>query len=314
MGIQGVVIMAGEVNMQLVKKLELVLLTVFLIIILGGTFVVREGEQGLVLRLGKIAVDGQGNPESYKPGLHFKLPLISQVKIFDVRLQTKNIESSRIVTEEKKDVLVDYYVKWRVNNAPLYYTRTNGDQNRAEVLLEQQINDGLRAQFGRRSIKEVVANERSDIMEALRKKANQKAADYGIDVVDVRIKGIDLPQEVSAAVYDRMRAERERVAAEHRSEGKAQAEAIRAKADANVTVTLAKAKSDGIRIRGEGDALAARIYADAYSKEPRFFSFYQSLLAYGNAFSTKQDVLVLSPDSQFFKYFNSVPGSSNENK
>ena len=241
------VIMAGEVRMQMFKSVGLAIIFALAIIILGCVFVVYEGQQGLVLKLGKLEVDAKGNPKVYLPGLHFKWPFINQVRIFDVRMQTKNIESSRIVTEEKKDVLVDYYIKWRVEDAPLYFTRTTGNRRQAETLLEQQVNDGLRAQFGRRRIKEVVANERADIMEALRKKASENAAEYGIEVIDVRIKGIDLPQEVSAAVYERMRAERERVASEHRSEGKAAAEAIRAQADANVTVAIAKAKSDAIK-------------------------------------------------------------------
>lgn len=300
--------------MKPIKGLGLGLLICLIVTVLSCVFIVREGEQVLLLRLGKIEVDGQGNPKVFQPGIHFKLPLITQTRYFNVRLQTLAIESSRIVTEEKKDVLVDYYVKWRVNNLPAYYTRTNGDRHEAEILLEQQINDGLRAQFGRRTIKEVVANERADIMESLRKKANQSAAQLGIDVIDVRLKGIDLPDEVSAAVFDRMRAERERVAAEHRSEGKAQAEAIRAQADANVTVTLAKANSEAIKLRGDGDALAAKIYADAYGKDAKFYSFYQSLLAYGSAFNSKKDVLVLSPDSQFFKYFNSMQGGASEGK
>lgn len=300
--------------MKATKGLWLGLLALVLIFAMSCIFTVREGQQGLLLRLGKLEVNNQGKPITFQPGLHFKIPFITKVKIFDTRLQTLTIESSRILTAEKKDVLVDYYVKWRVSNLPVYFKSTNGDKHGAEVLLEQQVNDGLRAQFGMRTIQEVVANERSNIMEALRKKANQNAAEIGIDVIDVRIKGVDLPSEVSSAVFHRMRAERERVAAEHRSEGKAKAEAIRAQADANVTIMLAKARSEAFKIRGQGDALAAKIYADAYSRDPKFYSFYQSLLAYSSSFTTKQDMLILSPDSQFFKYFNSTQGSSNESK
>jgi len=300
--------------MRTTKGFEIGLIIFAAILILSSLFIVREGQQGLLLRLGKIEVKADGQAKIFNPGLHFKLPFITKVKIFDVRLQTLSPELSRIVTAEKKDVLVDYYVKWRVNNLPLYFTRTNGDFKEAEVLLEQQINDGLRAQFGLRTIQEVVANERSNIMDVLRNKANHKAAEFGVDVIDVRIKGVDLPTEVSSAVFQRMRAERERVAAEHRSEGKAKAEAIRAQADANATVILAKAKSQAIKLRGEGDAQAAKIYAEAYSKDPKFYSFYQSLLAYGNSFTKKQDVLILSPDSQFFKYFNNIQGGASETK
>jgi membrane protease subunit HflC len=292
--------------------LVLGLVVVLIFIFANSLFTVKEGQQALLLKLGQLQNDTEGKPKVFGPGVHFKLPFIARAQPFDTRIQTLAIESSRIVTAEKKDVLVDYYIKWRVDNLAIYFTRTNGDRHEADVLLEQQINDGLRAQFGRRTIKEVVANERADIMELLRNKANQTAAELGINVIDVRIKGIDLPGEVSAAVFDRMRAERQRVAAEHRSKGRAEAEAIRAQADASVTVIVAKAKADAVKLKGEGDALAARIYAEAYTKDPKFYSFYQSLLAYSNSFTDKRDLLVLKPDGEFFKYFNSAQGSANK--
>lgn len=193
---------------------------------------------------------------------------------------------------------------------PLYFTRTGGNANQANLLLEQQLNDNLRAQFGRRSISDVVSNDRSTIMDALSKMANDSAQSLGISVIDVRIKRIDLPDEVQNAVFDRMRTERERVATEHRFNGKAQAEAIRANADANATLTIATARTQAAEIRSLGDAQAAKIYADAYSQDPNFYQFYRSLEAYKRIFAANQNnMLVLKPDSEFFKFFNSESGS-----
>lgn len=272
-------------------------------------FVVSQGQKALVLRLGKL-VQTSGNkntpsmPKIYHPGLHVKMPLIDTVARFDVRLQTLDIQSSRMVTQEKKDVIVDYYVKWKIADLPLYYRRTAGNAARVSTLLSQQLNDALRAQFGRRNIREVVSDDREQIMSALNQRADSSAQDLGIEVVDVRIKRIDLPEEVSSAVYDRMRAERERVAREHRSQGKAQAEAIRAQADAQAAVIVAGAKAQANEMRAEGDQLAAKTYADAYSKNPEFYAFLRSLQAYNASFANKDDILVLTPDSQFFRYFN----------
>ncbi len=292
-------------------KLAPILVAVVIIGILGlsSLFTVSEGYEGVLLRLGKIQQDSSGQAVVKFPGLHFKLPIVNQVRIFDVRLQTLDIQSSRIVTAEKKDVIVDYYAKWKIAKPALYYTRTGGDELRAQTLLEQQLNDTLRAEFGKRTIQEVVADDRSAIMNKLRTQANGTAQKLGIQVVDVRIKRIDLPPEVSSAVFERMRAERERVATEHRAEGRSKGEAIRAQADANVTITVATAKANAAKIKAEGDAKAAQIYATAYGKDSNFYAFYRSLLAYKSAFQGKKnEVLVLKPDSQFFEYFNSSQG------
>jgi len=287
-------------------------IVVLLIILITCLFEISEGQSGLVLRLGKITTHTNKSNGAedivYKPGLHFKLPFIDTIKKFDIRIQTLDIQSSRIVTQEKKDVIVDYYVKWRIADLPLYYKRTAGDPSKVGVLLEQQLNDALRAQFGRRSIKEVVSDDRAEIMTALNKRADQSAQSLGIDVIDVRIKRIDLPEEVSNAVYERMRAERERVAKEHRSEGKAKSEAIRAQADAQATVIVAGAKKSANKLRANGDKEAAKIYAESYSKEPEFYAFMRSLHAYGESFRDKKDVLILTPDSNFFQYFNYPKG------
>lgn len=281
------------------------LLVIVVLVGLSFLFTVREGQEAILLRLGKITLDRAGNTNVINPGLHTKLPLITHVRKFDVRLQTLDIKSSRIVTEEKKDVIVDYYVKWRIDDVPVFYTRTGGDYSRAELLLEQQINGGLRAEFGRRTISEVISEDRSSIMDKLREAAESSAHKLGVHVVDVRIKRIDLPTEVSKAVFDRMRAERERVATEHRAEGKAKSEAIKGKADAKAVVIVADARAKANEIMGLGDAKATKIYGDAYGKDATFYGFYRSLQAYGHTFQDKNDILLLRPDSQFFTYFDS---------
>ena len=286
------------------KFIWIILGIIILVTLYTGLFTVTEGQQALVLRLGNLQMNAQNQPKGFNPGLHVKIPFITSVLRFDTRIQTLEIESSRIVTAEKKDVIVDYYVKWRITNLANFYTSTSGDISRAEVLLQQQVNNGLRAQFGQRTIPEVVSDDRSKIMSTLRTQADTSATPLGIDVIDVRIKAIDLPAEVSAAVFSRMRAERQRVASEHRANGKSIAEAIRAKADADVTVILATAKQQAALERATGQKKAAEIYADAYSKNPSFYAFYRSLLAYQDTFNSKEDIMVLGPNSEFFKYMN----------
>lgn len=296
-----------DLNLKIIGAIALILVLVFF----SSAFIVRQGQQALLLRLGVIVKNTDSQPKILMPGLHFKIPLIYQAKLFDTRLQTLDIQSSRIVTAEKKDVIVDYYVKWRISNLMLYFTRTSGNQKQAMLLLEQQLNDNLRAEFGKRTIKDVISDERMNIMENLNKQINLSAKQLGIDVVDVRIKRIDLPAEVSAAVFERMRAERERIAMEHRAQGKAAAEAIRATADANVTITVATAQAQAAQLRGEGDAQAGAIYTAAYSKEPGFYNFYRSMNAYKNVFSNKNDIIVLQPHGEFFKNFNQLQNTKN---
>lgn len=286
------------------KIFVIAIVVIVLLVVFTGLFTVSEGQKALVLRLGQLKKDADNKAVIYEPGLHFKIPFITTDLVFDTRVQTLDIESSRIVTSEKKDVLVDYYVKWRISNLAKYYTSTGGLSQRAEQLLQQQINNGLRAQFGQRTIPEVVSDDRSQIMATLRQEADVTAKPLGIDVVDVRIKAIDLPKEVSSAVFARMRAERQRVAAEHRADGKSKGEAIRANADATVTVTLATAKQKAAIIRAKGQKTAAEIYAQAYNQNPDFYAFYRSLIAYEKTFDNKKDVLVIGPNSQFFNYIN----------
>ena len=213
----------------------IVLATLAVILIFSSIFAIQEGQQGLVMKLGSIRTDASGNPVIMNPGLHVKWPFISKVLYFDTRLQTLEVKSSRIVTAEKKDVIVDYYVKWQMTDLAKFYTSTGGDVSRAQLLLEQQVNNSLRANVGTKTIVEVVS-DRQSIMNNLRMEATKSALPLGITVIDVRIKAIDLPSEVSSAVFERMRAERQRVAAEHRANGQAKAEAIRAKADGDAPV------------------------------------------------------------------------------
>lgn len=276
-----------------------------LFLTVSGVYTVHEGQRALVLRLGELVTNPKTKqPEIIKPGLHFKIPLITKVIKLDVRLQTMDVESSRILTAEQKYVIVDYFAKWRIENIPLYYKRTSNYSYRTKMLLMQKINDALRAAFGQRAIKEVISGERMNIMELLKEKANQSAASLGIKVIDVRIQGIDLPKEVRESVFQRMRTEREQVATKHRSQGKAQAEAIRASADANAAIAIARAKTEAQEIRAEGDSKAAAIYIKAYDKNSGFYAFYRSLQAYNQVFKNKSTVMVIKPTGQFFKYFN----------
>ena len=296
-------------------------LLVFLMLIgLSALFTVRQDQQALVIRLGELR-GSQNNLGGtvYLPGLNLKLPMIDTVLRFDTRLQTFEQKSSRILTLEQKYVLVDYYVKWRIKNLPLYYKRTaarvglaqtneGSSMGALEQLLGQKINNALRAEFGQHSITEVVSGERINIMEKLKASANQSALSLGVKVVDVRIKRIDLPDEVSQSVFERMRADRERVATKHRSNGRAEAEAVRAKADAEKTVIQAQAFAQGAKTRATGDAEAAKIYNDAYLKDQGFYMLFRSLDAYVHTFNTK-DLIVLRPHSNYFKFFKGPQGT-----
>lgn len=278
---------------------------IFLILLVAFTsvFTITQGQNAILLRLGRLVEDNQTKEvKILSPGIHMKMPFIESVRTFDTRIQTLDIKSSRIVTKEKKDVIVDYYVKWRIAYLARYFKSTGGNQFKAETLLEQQLNTYLRAQFGKRTISDVVSGGRDDLMEVLRERAEQQAGQLGIQVVDVRIKGIELPANTSNAVYQLMRANMQKIANRHRADGHAAAEAIQSQADAKVTVLLAKAQSEGQTIRAEGQAKAARIYAQAFSQNKDFFSFYRSLKAYENSFNNKQDFFVLDADSAFFTY------------
>lgn len=286
-------------------KIAGIVLLVVVVFLFGSMYSISEGQKGLMLRLGEIITDNQGQPKVVLPGLHMKMPILTKVRKFDTRLQTLAVQSSRILTLKQNDVLVDYYIKWRIENLALYYQRTGGDAFQAQTLLQQQVNDALRAAFGQRTITDMVSGERVNLVALLTDRANMTAKNLGIRVADVRIKSIDLPQEVSANVYSRMRTKREQYATELRADGKAQAEAIQADADGKATVVIAQKQMEAANLRALGNAEAAKIYAQAYQQDPGFYNFYRSLEAYRNSFG-KSDFLVLSPDNQFFKYFNSA--------
>lgn len=295
--------------MKGLNLLSSILAFIVLVTVYSSCYTVTQGQEAVVLRLGNIVLDSRHQPLVKMPGLHIKLPFVDSVQWFDMRLQTLNVDSSRVLTQEQKYLIVDYYAKWRIKNIPLYFTRTGGDPEKARLLLRQKINDSLRAQFGKRLLNDIISDARANIMNELEQQANANAQELGIDVIDVRIKKIDLPTEVSVSVFNNMRAGRQMVAAKHRADGKAAAEKIQADADAAATVMVAKAQAEAATIRAQGDAVASKIYADAYSKDSDFYAFIRSLEAYQAVFNQQQkdsNVLVLRPDSEFFKYFNHI--------
>ncbi|MFT4561450.1 MAG: membrane protease subunit HflC [Gammaproteobacteria bacterium] len=264
-------------------------------------FRVYEQERAILFQLGKI------QRSDFTPGLYFKVPVYQNVEKFDIRLQTLDSEPQRFLTGEKKDVIVDSFVRYRVNDIEKYYISTGGDARRAGILLYQKINDGLRSEFGKRTVQEVVSGERGAIMNIVTKTADDRGEELGMEIVDVRLKRIDLPAEVSQNVYERMRSERARVAREFRARGEKTAITIKADADRSRTVVGANAYRDAETLRGTGDAGAAKIYADAYNKNREFYDFYRSLNAYKTSFRSGGDVFLLDPESDFFKYFTN-PG------
>jgi len=290
--------------MNQTKTILAVLGFIILLVLLTSVFTITQGQHGILQRLGRLVMDDKTDKvKVLGPGLHFKTPFIESVRVFDTRIQTLDIKSSRIVTREKKDVIVDYYVKWRIEDLAHYFKATGGNQFKAETLLEQQLNTSLRAQFGKRTIADVVSGGRDDVMGILQASAEAQASQLGIHVVDVRIKGIELPPNTSNAIYQLMRANMKKIANRHRADGNAKAEEIQAAADAKITILLAKARSDGQIIRAQGQAKAAAIYAEAYGKNKDFFDFYRSLKAYEGSFNSKQDILVLDQSGAFFDYF-----------
>jgi len=285
------------------KNLMMALIALILVLTVSSVFIIFEGQRGIVFQFSKIKRDADsGQMKVFEPGLHFKVPFINTVRKLDARIQTLDEAPDRFVTSEKKDLMVDSFVKWKIVDFSTFYLRTAGSVENAKALLKQKVNNGLRTEFGTRTIKEIVSGDRKAIMAKALASAESSREDLGIEVIDVRIKAINLPAEVSASIYDRMRAERTAVAKEHRSQGQEQSEISRATIDAKVTVMLATAQKNAQEIRGDGDALAAKIYADSYGQDAEFFNFYRSLEAYKKSFSSKSDILVVKPDSDFFNY------------
>jgi len=260
-------------------------------------YIILQTERAVLLRFGKVV-----EPD-VKPGLHLKIPYINQVRKFDGRLMTLDATTSRFLTLEKKALMVDAFAKWRVRDAERFYTATSGVKQIADERLSRRLEASLRDQFGSRTLHEAVSGERDALMEKVTASLNRSVQkELGVEVIDVRVKAIDLPREVNRSVFERMASEREREAREHRAKGKELAEGIRADADRQRRVILAEAYRESEITRGEGDAQAAKIYAQAYGQNPEFYAFYRSLQAYRESFADKRDVLVLDPSSDFFQY------------
>jgi len=281
------------------KNLSRIFIGILTLLILASlaTFTVDQREHAVVFRLGEIVAVKE------EPGLYLKMPLIDNVRFFDKRILTyDSSQPDRFITSEKKNVLVDSYIKWRITDPSKYYVSVNGDEQQAERRITQTVNDGLRAEFGKRTIQEVVSGERSEIMDIIKDRADRDSRQIGVEILDVRLRRVDLPKEVSESVYQRMEAERKSVANELRSQGFADSEKIRAEAEKQRDIIITDAYRQAQTIKGQGDAKASRIYADSFSKNAEFYDFYRSLEAYRKSFSGKDDVMVLDPNSDFFKY------------
>ncbi|MEI8594072.1 protease modulator HflC [Photobacterium sp. Hal280] len=329
------------------RKLIIPLVVILIALVLMSVFVVKEGERGIVVRFGRIIKDDTSNmTRVYEPGLHFKVPVFDRVRKLDARIQTMDDQADRFVTSEKKDVIIDTYVKWRIQDFGQYYLTTGGGNTAtAEGLLKRKVVDSLRAQIGAKEIKQIVSGpdrgnnvdagaaapvdesvaiaseivqevapkrelegERDKIMADVLAETQISARDLGIEVVDFRMKKINLPDEISESIYRRMRAERESVARKHRSQGREKAEVIRAQSELEVAKIISEAERIARIQRGDAEAKAADIYATAFNKDPEFYNFLRSLKAYENSFSSKQDILVVDPNSDFFKYMKGSDG------
>jgi len=280
------------------QKILVIIGAALFLIVSSALYTVDETQTAIKLRLGEIVT------VETTPGLKFKTPFVNNVVKFDKRIQTLDAPAERFLTGEKKNVIVDSYVKWRIIDAEQFYKSTGGNIARTNNRLAQIIKTGLKSEFSKRTIADVVSGERSEIMANILKMANRDIVEFGIKVIDVRIKRIDLSQEVSNSVYRRMQAERQRVAKEFRSKGAEEAEIIRAAADKKRTIILANAYRDSEIIRGEGDAVSANNYAQAYNKNADFYSFYRSLESYKKSFGQNNDIMVLNPNTEFFRHFN----------
>lgn len=302
------------------NKIIICILSFFLLLFSSSFFIVKEGERGIVLQFGKVLKNNQQKTLVYNTGLHFKIPFIENIKMLDARIHTMDNQADRFVTKEKKDLIVDSYIKWRIGDFGRYYLSTGGgDTFQAEVLLKRKFSDRLRSEIGRLNVKEIVNDSRgrltTDVLHSLNEgtiniektsliNINSMKA-LGIEVIDVRIKQINLPIEVSDAIYNRMRAEREAVARSQRSQGQEKAEKLRANADYKVAMILAEAKKEALIIKGEGEAEVAKLFSKIFSKESDFYFFIRSLHAYEKSFNNN-DIMLINSDNDFFKYMNKI--------
>ena len=280
-------------------KLPVIAFTLFAVALLasGIFYIVDEREKAIVFKFGEIIRADDA------PGLHIKMPIVNNVRYFDARVQTMDAAVEQYITNEKKTLVVDSFAKWRIIDPTRYFVTVAGDTQRARTRLRQLINDGLRTEFGKRSVTEVISGDRDKIMQIVQQRTNEQAGEYGLEVIDVRLKRVDLVAEISQSVYDRMDAERTRVAKELRAQGAEAAERIRANADRETKILVAEADRRALVLKGQGDAEATKLYADAYNADRDFFSFYRSLTAYDNTFRDKDNLMVIEPSTQFFQYF-----------
>ncbi len=276
-------------------------------LVAASTFYVDEREKAIVFKFGEIV------NSSLKPGLHFKVPFINNVQFFDARVQTLDADPELYLTGEKKNLVVDSFVKWRVRDVHQYYTRLQGRKANARSRLSQRVNDNLRKEFGQRTVQEVISGDRRKIMDVVRIRMDEDAASLGIEIIDVRLKRVDLDPAISERVYDRMNAERSRVAKELRAQGEEEAEKIRANADRKSQILLADADRDAEKVRGEGDAVSTDTYARSFGKDPEFYNLYRSLNAYEKVFDDKDNLLILDPSSDFFRYFKQSKSEAQSN-
>ncbi|NNC69147.1 MAG: protease modulator HflC [Gammaproteobacteria bacterium] len=278
-------------------KILVAIIAIALVGLFSFTYQVDQRETAIKLKFGKV------EKANIQPGLHFKIPVMNMIEKYDNRILTLDVPPTEFPTNEKKYVKVDFFAKWRIKDVERYYLATSGIETKANQRLELILVDGLKNEFGKRTIQEVVSGERAEIMDVIQVQSNEEAKNFGIEVVDVRVSKIDLPDTVSDSVFKNMRAERDRVAKDFRARGREQAEVIRAKADKERTVILANAYNEAEQVRGEGDAKSAEIYAQAFTQDEEFYSFTRSLKAYINTFNSNNDVLIMEPDSKFFRYF-----------
>lgn len=277
-------------------------------ILWSSVFTVDERQEAIKFQFGEII------KSDYDAGLHFKIPFVNNVRKFDDRILTIDQRPERFLTQEKKDLIVDSYVKWRITDVVQYFKTTQGDELTAGRLLYENINNGLRDEFGKRTIQEIISGDRTQIMKLMTQQASERAKTLGIEVVDVRVKKVDYPDRVSNSVYQRMRAEREREARDFRSKGHEASERIQADADRQRSILIAEAYRDSEIARGEGDAKATEIYAEAYNQDKEFYKFTRSLNAYSKNFSSASDVILLQPDSEYFRYFKDPTGKKTTKK
>jgi len=286
----------------------LIVIIISILIALSFKFIVKQGDEAVILRLGEIIENNQGQVIEYKPGIHFRVPLLDTVKKFDMRNRILEADSSRVVTKEQKDVLINAYLVWNINDISKFYRSTSGNMDRADTLLKQFLESTLRAQVGKIDIQNLINNDRDSLMIALTASIDKQAKQIGVDIIDVRVKQIDLPETVTDSIYQRMKSSRHKVAASIRAEGSQLSEKIQAAADAKVTVTMAKAERDSKNIKAEADAKAAKIFADTYSQSSNFYKFLKSMESYNNSFDQKdkENVFVIQPKGKFFDNFKAT--------